>query len=228
LHESRNISYKADHAFHWASQCIDALAYIHKKGFAHGDLKTANLLLADNCCSLKIADFGTMVYMNAQTEYKQGTASWTAPEIITGSSPSKKSDIYSFGIILWEIITRARPYSDCKNAEEILWSVHAGLRPSRITGIPTKLMEMIERCWQELPEERPSIEEIQTLLDTFCRMYPNASEPLTCFETSPKQRKEVTDGNNTMGCGTTEREAIKAVCELSPNLLEEIEALKKV
>lgn len=41
LHESENISYKADHAFHWASQCVDALAYIHWKGFAHGDLKTA-------------------------------------------------------------------------------------------------------------------------------------------------------------------------------------------
>lgn len=41
LHESENISYKADHVFHWASQCIEALSYIHWKGFAHGDLKTA-------------------------------------------------------------------------------------------------------------------------------------------------------------------------------------------
>ncbi|CAG9538355.1 unnamed protein product [Cercopithifilaria johnstoni] len=227
LHESKNISYKADHAFHWALQCIDALAYIHQKGFSHGDLKTANLLLDDKCRCLKVADFGTMVYMNTDTEYRQGSAPWMAPEIISGSSPSEQSDIYSFGIILWEIITRMRPYNDCKNAEEILWSVYAGLRPSRIQDIPTKLMEIIERCWQKLPKERPSIEEIRKVLDILCRMYPNSSEPLT---SSSKQVKEIINDENDVDSveyDTTERETVKPVHELSSNLVEEIEALKK-
>ncbi|EFO25978.1 TKL/MLK/TAK1 protein kinase [Loa loa] len=229
LHESKNISYKADHAFRWASQCVDALAYIHRKGFAHGDLKTANLLLDDNCHWLKVADFGTMVYMNSDTEYRQGSAPWMAPEIITGSSPSEQSDIYSFGIVLWEIITRMRPYSDCKNAEEILWSVYAGLRPPRIGNIPTKLMQMIERCWQKLPEERPSIKEIQKVLKILCKMYPNFSEPLVYFETNSKQTEEATEnGVGSVECSIIERETVtKTDLELSPNSVEEIEILSK-
>uniref|UniRef100_A0AAF5Q501 Mitogen-activated protein kinase kinase kinase n=1 Tax=Wuchereria bancrofti TaxID=6293 RepID=A0AAF5Q501_WUCBA len=231
LHKSENISYKADHAFDWASQCIDALTYIHRKGFAHGDLKTANLLLDDNCHCLKVADFGTMVYMNTDTEYRQGSAAWMAPEIIAGSSPSKQSDIYSFGIVLWEIITRMRPYSDCKSAEEILWSVYAGLRPPHIQDIPTKLMQMIERCWQKLPEERPSIKEIRKVLAILRKMYPNSNEPLTYSETYSKLTKEVTDNENgvsSVECSTTKREIITGTDhESSPNLAEEIETLKK-
>uniref|UniRef100_A0A2K6VR97 Mitogen-activated protein kinase kinase kinase n=1 Tax=Onchocerca volvulus TaxID=6282 RepID=A0A2K6VR97_ONCVO len=233
LHESKNISYTADHAFHWASQCIDALTYIHRKGFVHADLKTANLLLDDNCHLLKVADFGTMVYMNNDVEYRQGSAPWLAPEVIAGSSPSQQSDIYSFGIILWEIITRMRPYNDCKNAEEILWSVYAGLRPPHIEDVPTKLMQMIERCWQKLPAERPSIKEIEKVLTILCRMYPNSNEPLTCSETS-KQTKEVTGDENDVGsvkCNTVEKDEKEVVTgsdhESSPNSVEEIETLKK-
>ncbi|KAM3720632.1 Mitogen-activated protein kinase kinase kinase [Dirofilaria immitis] len=230
LHESENISYTADHAFLWASQCIDALAYIHRKGYVHADLKTANLLLDDNCHLLKVADFGTMVYMNSDVEYRQGSAAWMAPEVIAGSSPSQQSDIYSFGIILWEIITRMRPYSNCKNAEEILWSVYAGLRPPQIEDVPTKLMQMIERCWQKLPAERPSIKEIQKVLIILCRMYPNSNEPLTCSEI-PKQMDEVVDEKDVVSSvesSANEKETVsKSDHESSPNLVEEIETLKK-
>uniref|UniRef100_A0A915PVP7 Mitogen-activated protein kinase kinase kinase n=1 Tax=Setaria digitata TaxID=48799 RepID=A0A915PVP7_9BILA len=228
LHESKNIGYKADHVFHWASQCFDGLHYIHRKGFAHADLKTANLLLDDNCRRLKIADFGTMVYMNSDTGYRQGSAPWMAPEVIGGSPPSDKSDIYSFGIVLWEVITRKRPYDGCENAEEILWSVYGGLRPPSIEDIPSKLMQMIERCWDKSAEKRPSAGEIIKVLTILRRMYPNSSEPLTYSETNSVQMKEVTDNGNNDTSSTTKKETVVSIDrELSPNLADEIEALKK-
>ncbi|VDM94896.1 unnamed protein product [Thelazia callipaeda] len=179
LHVTKNIDYKADHAFHWASQCADAMAYIHGKHCAHADLKPANLLLQDNYHHLKVADFGTVIYTNCDMDYRQGSASWMAPEVISGSPPSKYSDYYSFGIILWEIITRKRPYDEYSNAEEILWSVYAGSRPPVIANIPARLMQMIESCWNEVPNERPSIQQIQKVLCILRLMYPNFNDPLT-------------------------------------------------
>lgn len=193
LHHSHDISYKADHVFHWASQCASGMDYIHRRGYAHADLKPANLLLDDDCHVLKVADFGTVSYMSSDAEYRQGSAPWMAPEIFAGSLPTRKSDYYSFGIILWEMITRKVPYSECKSVEEISWSVHAGLRPSRINDIPSKLMEMIESCWDAAPEKRPTMEEIQKVLTILCMMYPMFNAPLTrCTESEKEVVQQVT------------------------------------
>ncbi|VDK76078.1 unnamed protein product [Onchocerca ochengi] len=87
-------------------------------------------LLDDNCHLLKVADFNMMVHLNNDMVYRQRSASWLVLKIVAGSSPLQQSDIYSFGIILWEIIIRRRP--------------HNGL-PPYIEDAPTKLMQMIER-----------------------------------------------------------------------------------
>ena len=92
-----------------------------------------------------------------------GTSHWMAPEVIRNTNYSNKADVYSYGIIIWEICTRITPYNDM-NPQQISFyvTVNKG-RPDKnvIPGnAPLELIKLMEMCWDDNPDNRPSFEEI--------------------------------------------------------------------
>ncbi len=96
-------------------EILRALTYIHSRGIVHCDMKSSNILI-DKTWSVKLADFGLSKKMIgvAPIEDKKGrrvgTPNWMAPEICRGEEYTDKADIYSFGLIVWEIVTMEVPY----------------------------------------------------------------------------------------------------------------------
>lgn len=139
----------------WARQCAEGVAYLHAMGpkpLIHRDLKPPNLLLVDHGRQLKICDFGTVTDKATLMTNNMGSAAWMAPgkfhrksrkiefkskllfniyflgvtEVFEGSTYTEKCDVFSWGIILWEVISREQPFKNIELAFGIMWSVHKG------------------------------------------------------------------------------------------------------
>ncbi|GIY57148.1 mitogen-activated protein kinase kinase kinase 7 [Caerostris darwini] len=162
-----NVEYTLDDAISWLLQTADGVAYLHNmKPFAliHRDLKPPNLLLNNAGTVLKICDFGTVCDKHTYMTNTKGSAAWMAPEVFEGSKYSEKCDVYSWAIILWEVLTRKKPYNDGENAFGILWAVHRGKRPPLISGCPKPLENLMTRCWSQKDYDRPSMATVHTEL----------------------------------------------------------------
>jgi serine/threonine protein kinase len=143
-----------------------AMTWLHntKPVFIHRDLKTSNILV-DNDYSIKICDFGlTHVKRNvagAKGHYGlKGTPYTIAPEVFRQDQYGEKSDIYSFSIVLWELLTRSSPYDEKMSADEIREFVLAGGRPTIPASCPPRLRALIQSCWDNDGDVRPPFQTI--------------------------------------------------------------------
>jgi mitogen-activated protein kinase kinase kinase 7 len=108
-------AYNAGHAISWALQAAKGVAYLHSlkpKPLIHRDLKSPNLLLVNHGLTLKICDFGTACDKSTVMTNMKGSAAWMAPEVFEGNTYSEKCDVFSWGIILWEMLTRRLPFEE--------------------------------------------------------------------------------------------------------------------
>jgi len=151
---------------------VEGLIYLHNNGnqpILHLDLKPKNILI-DGVGEPRaiIADFGLSRIQNqTKLSLKKGTPGGTypymSPEIVQGA-PSSKSDIYSMGIIMWEMAHKEIPY--CKlSSINILDKVKEGLRPQWNPSFPVKLKEISELCWMTDPSGRPDANQLLTLVE---------------------------------------------------------------
>jgi len=141
------------------------MEYLHSRGILHRDLKSHNILL-DSRKRPKICDFGLVRYKSAVPMTGMiGTIGWMAPEILT-SMPlyDEKVDVYSFGIVLWELLTGEEPYDNMENNEIINSVVNFQLRPEVPEGISEQLSSLIISCWSHDPSDRPSFQQICNFL----------------------------------------------------------------
>uniref|UniRef100_A0A8C9VGH8 Mitogen-activated protein kinase kinase kinase 7 n=1 Tax=Scleropages formosus TaxID=113540 RepID=A0A8C9VGH8_SCLFO len=174
--------YTASHAMSWCLQCSQGVAYLHgmkPKALIHRDLKPPNLLLVAGGTVLKICDFGTACDIQTHMTNNKGSAAWMAPEVFEGSNYSEKCDVFSWGIILWEVITRKKPFDEIGGpAFRIMWAVHNGTRPPLIKNLPKPIESLMTRCWSKDPSQRPSMEEIVKIMSHLMQYFPGSEEPL--------------------------------------------------
>ncbi|KAG7267267.1 hypothetical protein CRUP_014996, partial [Coryphaenoides rupestris] len=137
------------------------MAYIERMNYIHRDLRSANILVGDSLVC-KIADFG-LARLIEDNEYtaRQGAKfpiKWTAPEAALYGKFTIKSDVWSFGILLTELVTKGRvPYPGMNN-REVLEQVERGYRMPCPQDCPISLHELMVQCWKKDPEERPTFE----------------------------------------------------------------------
>ncbi|CAB1453886.1 unnamed protein product [Pleuronectes platessa] len=174
--------YTASHAMSWCFQCSQGVAYLHgmkPKALIHRDLKPPNLLLVLGGTVLKICDFGTACDIQTHMTNNKGSAAWMAPEVFEGNNYSEKCDVFSWGIILWEVITRRKPFDEIGGpAFRIMWAVHNGTRPPLITNLPKHIESLMTRCWSKDPSQRPSMEEIVKIMTHLMKYFPGSDVPL--------------------------------------------------
>nr|XP_040130883.1 tyrosine-protein kinase HCK isoform X3 [Ictidomys tridecemlineatus] len=154
----------------FSAQIAEGMAFIEQRNYIHRDLRAANILVSASLVC-KIADFG-LARIIEDNEYtaREGAKfpiKWTAPEAINFGSFTIKSDVWSFGILLMEIVTYGRiPYPGMSNPE-VIRALEHGYRMPRPEHCPEELYNIMTRCWKNRPEERPTFEYIQSVLDDF-------------------------------------------------------------
>ncbi|GBM20747.1 Mitogen-activated protein kinase kinase kinase 7 [Araneus ventricosus] len=219
LHCMKQVDYTIAHAISWLLQTANGVAYLHNmkpRALIHRDLKPPNLLLINGGTVLKICDFGTACDIHTNMTNTKGSAAWMAPEVFEGSQYSEKCDIFSWTIILWEVLTRKKPYNDGEggNPFGIMWAVYQGKRPSLIAGCPKLLENLMTRCWSKNPAVRPSMMTIQAELSKVFRFMKGADKPLIfapqhedvekkILETSPFTTTNAAHRNATGTSGST-------------------------
>ncbi|CAI8610455.1 unnamed protein product [Vicia faba] len=143
------------------------MEYLHGKNIVHFDLKSDNLLvnLRDPQRPIcKVGDLG-LSKVKCQTLISggvRGTLPWMAPELLNGSSSlvSEKVDVFSFGIVMWELLTGEEPYADLHYGAIIGGIVSNTLRPPIPKSCDLEWSVLMERCWSSEPSERPTFTDI--------------------------------------------------------------------
>jgi serine/threonine-protein kinase TNNI3K len=144
------------------------MEYLHSRSIIHRDLKSQNVLLDINWTA-KISDFGLSKFIRPEKiqdlTLQIGTVPWMAPEVLQKQLYNEKADVYSYGIILWEMITKEKPYSELMWTHEIATSVIHGKRPKIPLDCPPILERLMKNCWQNNPNDRQNFSEITEILE---------------------------------------------------------------
>eukprot|EP01120_Amphizonella_sp_Union-15-10_P007506 TRINITY_DN2538_c0_g1_i1.p1 TRINITY_DN2538_c0_g1~~TRINITY_DN2538_c0_g1_i1.p1 ORF type:complete len:499 (-),score=110.21 TRINITY_DN2538_c0_g1_i1:204-1700(-) len=138
--------------------------------FIHRDLKCSNLLV-DESFRVKVCDFGLSQIKQQGEKLKdidtaKGTPLWMAPEVMMFKPFTEKCDVYSFGIVLWEILTKQEPFPHHNNFQKFKKAVcYKEERPIIPSSCLPSLKNLIETCWTATPEDRPKFSTIIASLD---------------------------------------------------------------
>ena len=137
-----------------------SMAYLHKSQIIHRDLKSTNILLDENYYPY-LCDFGISRSMDNDEPLtrKIGNLHWMAPEVLSGEKYSYSADVYSFGMILYELLTNSIPWDgiDSIDIENFILNKK---RPKLPEDISENLRILIKKCWNSDPNIRPTFEEI--------------------------------------------------------------------
>ncbi|GMT37078.1 hypothetical protein PFISCL1PPCAC_28375 [Pristionchus fissidentatus] len=173
---------------------------MHSVGLMHRDFKPHNLLLRDRYLTIKIGDFGEVGEVKQTMTNCKGSAPWMAPEVFKGKLYSTACDVYSLGIILWQMVTRRYPYPGI-TAFTILWNTAQGTRPNKVECHPL-LWKMIERMWAMDPNVRPEMTHVVEYASSMMKVYSGYNEPLIDTQAN-KRSPNPLFGSNRRSTGQT-------------------------
>ncbi|XP_025676498.1 serine/threonine-protein kinase STY46 isoform X4 [Arachis hypogaea] len=169
LHKRKG-SFKFPTLLKVAIDVAKGMNYLHQHEIIHRDLKAANLLMDENGI-VKVADFG-VARVKAQSGVmtaETGTYRWMAPEVIEHKPYDHKADVFSFGIVLWELLTGKLPYEYLTPLQAAIGVVQKGLRPTIPKNTHPNFVELLERSWQQDPTLRPDFAEIIEILQQLAK-----------------------------------------------------------
>ncbi|KAM4605296.1 uncharacterized protein ACJ7VT_017574 [Polymixia lowei] len=153
----------------WAIQIAKGMHYLHAEApvkVIHRDLKSRNVVMtADKV--LKICDFGASKFLSHTTHMTVvGTFPWMAPEVIQSLPVSETCDTYSYGVVLWEMLTREVPFKGFEGLQVAWLVVEKQERLTVPTSCPASFAELMRKCWQADPKERPLFKQVLVTLET--------------------------------------------------------------
>ena len=147
------------------------MSYLHSQNILHRNLKPSNILI-DELIHPKLADFGLAKNINEKDDRNKrkdetpilGTYIYDAPEVFSNLEYSKATDVYSFALVVYEIMTNKKP-SFGSTMYQVMTNVLNGYRPD-LSQLPECYRKLIKNCWSTDPKKRPTFESIVTLLKT--------------------------------------------------------------
>lgn len=150
-------------------QVSDGMDYLSKQGFVHRDLAARNCMVTEDQ-TVKVADFGLSRDLFDNDYYRMEDLSqplpikWMAIECLKDSVFTRESDVWSFGVVMWEIMSRGKtPYTGIK-PEDLIEYVDAGERLVKPASTPAEVYGIMTSCWKANPKDRPTFSKISTEL----------------------------------------------------------------
>ncbi|KAJ0411621.1 hypothetical protein ATCC90586_004090 [Pythium insidiosum] len=157
-----------------ATQIASGLAALHARSVLHRDLKPHNVMLSGlhaaggAGATAKIGDLGSAVVCATRVFDEIGSSGYTAPEVFLASGYDTRADVWSLGVVLWELLADAdgprqpNPFVG-RAGDDVLRLVRDGVRP-RFTGTPGALSALVQACWEEDPARRPAASDVARAL----------------------------------------------------------------
>eukprot|EP00029_Vermamoeba_vermiformis_P001486 TRINITY_DN1165_c0_g1_i1.p2 TRINITY_DN1165_c0_g1~~TRINITY_DN1165_c0_g1_i1.p2 ORF type:complete len:303 (+),score=61.02 TRINITY_DN1165_c0_g1_i1:1883-2791(+) len=168
------------------------ILHLHNNNVVHRDLAARNVLLSSSG-EPKVADFGFSRVVEAtggQTDSTVGPVCWMAPESLTSQKYSFKTDVWSFGILMFEVLARQEPYKG-KSVLDVGPKIRdEGMTPDESlidASVPQELLDVMRSCWKMEPDQRPAFSDICTRLDALKKDF-NLSDRVGGLPTSPDLR----------------------------------------
>lgn len=193
----RNFIQESPDLLDWKDRCTmleniaSGLKTIHSANLIHGNLHTGNIL--QHYSRSNISDFKFSMKYNAKkknsfsstnTSLREvyGVIPFMAPEVLSGQQPTLSSDIYSFGIIMWELSSFNPPFHDKAHDIKLIMEICNGCRPDIVKETPNAYVSLMKRCWHSDPAKRPTAEELVYLIKEL--------STYTCFKKINLSEKE--------------------------------------
>ncbi|RHZ73755.1 hypothetical protein Glove_229g55 [Diversispora epigaea] len=162
------------------------LNIIHNQNVIHRDLHSGNILYLVGNYAWYIGDLGLSGPVDKPPNSIYGNLPYIAPEVHCGEIYTKKSDIYSMGIIMWEVITGETPFDDREHDLDLTLDIVKGCRPKNYEYIPREYATLMKRCWDADPENRPHAIIIRRKMESLVKSFyaevdkqdPNLKSPI--------------------------------------------------
>jgi len=165
LAKAMSLPTPANFFFHVASSVAKGMSYLHTRNIIHRDIKPTNILCEGNISSgnyiVKITDFGVAANdedinggKTTERTAETGTYRWMAPEVIRHEIYNKMADVYSFAVLMWQLITREDPFLNLSQIEAAGKVAIEHARPIFPNKTPDPIKKLIEQCWSEHPNDR--------------------------------------------------------------------------
>src|SRR5581483_11076703 len=144
---------------------ISGLENLHKQDIIHKDYHSGNIFVAKSYAVT--GDLGiSKSAIDDNDDEIYGIIPYVSPEIFQGQKYTKSSDIYSFGMIMWELMTGRRPFWDQNHDTELIIKISDGNRPPIVTNAPEGYIKLMQKCWCSDPKKRPTASELKNKIIT--------------------------------------------------------------
>ncbi|XP_036034376.1 ephrin type-A receptor 2 isoform X1 [Onychomys torridus] len=175
------------------------MKYLANMNYVHRDLAARNILVNSNLVC-KVSDFGLSRVLEDDPEATYTTSGgkipirWTAPEAISYRKFTSASDVWSYGIVMWEVMTYGeRPYWELSN-HEVMKAINDGFRLPTPMDCPSAIYQLMMQCWQQDRSRRPKFADIVSILDKLIRA-PDSLKTLADFDPRVSIRLPSTSGS---------------------------------
>ncbi|GBC04279.1 hypothetical protein RclHR1_00560006 [Rhizophagus clarus] len=187
----------------FATQLVDAILFIHKKDITHNDLHSGNIMVHQNNIKLEVFVLSHRIEVSNSAKDLFGKVPYINPQCFKNqtNNDNKKSDVYSVGVLLWEISSGQEPfksYNDTHSESALAIRIANGEREIPVFGTPVDYINIYARCWQDNPDDRPDMHQV---LSDLINLNINETTLLTRENTNMSENntmKKVNNENNSL------------------------------